>query len=171
VPSRLIGERLRLHLYDDRIEAFLGAAPAVTLPRLHARAPARTRCIKYRHVIGALVRKPQAFRAAQWRDERLPTPTYHAIWQHLDTHLEARAACKHIVGILAVAAQGDCAQALGDYLLERFAADDIPALHALQHRFAPAAHSGRPLTGGETQHPLHAYDRLLPSLEHAAEAH
>ncbi len=27
VPSRLIGERLRVHLYDDRLEGFLGAAP------------------------------------------------------------------------------------------------------------------------------------------------
>jgi len=172
VPSRLIGERLRVHLYDDRIEAFLGAAPAVTLPRLHARAPARARCIDYRHVIAALVRKPQAFRAAQWRDELLPTPAYHAIWQHLDTHLEARAACKHIVGILAVAAQGDCEHALGDYLLERFAAAEIPALHALQQRFAPAAYAPtRPLAGGEPQHPLHAYDRLLPSQDRAVEVH
>ena len=32
-PSRLIGHRLRVHLYDDRLECFLGATPMLTLRR------------------------------------------------------------------------------------------------------------------------------------------
>lgn len=32
-PSRLIGHRLRVHLYDDRLECFLGATPIMTLRR------------------------------------------------------------------------------------------------------------------------------------------
>jgi hypothetical protein len=31
VPSRLIGHRLRVRLYDDRLECFLGATPLITL--------------------------------------------------------------------------------------------------------------------------------------------
>ena len=33
VPSRLIGHRLRVRIYDDRIECFLGGEPVLTLPR------------------------------------------------------------------------------------------------------------------------------------------
>ncbi len=32
-PSRLIGHRLRVHLFDDRLECFLGATPMMTLRR------------------------------------------------------------------------------------------------------------------------------------------
>ena len=33
VPSRLIGHRLRVRLYDDRLECFLGATPLMTMRR------------------------------------------------------------------------------------------------------------------------------------------
>ena len=33
VPSRLIGHRLRVRIYDDRIECFLGSEPVLTLSR------------------------------------------------------------------------------------------------------------------------------------------
>src|SRR3954470_12153157 len=33
VPSRLIGHRLRVRLYDDRLEVFVGASPLMILPR------------------------------------------------------------------------------------------------------------------------------------------
>jgi hypothetical protein len=122
VPARLVGERLRLHVFDDRIEAFVGAALALTLPRVYSVNHERARRIDYRHLIGVLARKPQAFRYSQLRDDLLPNATYRTIWQHLDSHLEARAACKRIVGILALAARADCEQALGAYLLERIAA-------------------------------------------------
>ena len=38
VPSRLIGHRLRVRIYDDRIECFLGGEPVLTLPRGRAKA-------------------------------------------------------------------------------------------------------------------------------------
>ena len=37
VPSRLIGHRLRVRLYDDRLDLFIGGTHLVTLPR--GRAP------------------------------------------------------------------------------------------------------------------------------------
>lgn len=174
VPARLIGERLRVHIFDDRIEAFVGSSRAVTLPRIYAVNQERARCIDYRHLIGALARKPQAFRYSQLREDLLPNTTYRAIWRYLDSHLEARAACKRIVGILALAARADCEQALGAYLLERIAAGDIPSLHALEQRFDPARHAGgrvdlEALHG--RQHPLCIYDRLLPSHSPSMEVH
>lgn len=58
-PSRLIGQRLRVHVYDDRIEAWLGTTHVVRHPRLRRRDDGkRVHRIDYRHVIHALRRKP-----------------------------------------------------------------------------------------------------------------
>jgi len=174
VPARLIGERLRLHIFDDRIEAFVGSIRAVTLPRVYAVKHERARCIDYRHLIAALVRKPQAFRYSQLREDLLPNATYRTIWQHLDSHLEARAACKRIVGILALAARADCEQALGIYLIAQIAAGDIPRLHALEQRFEPGPKAGGTLALDalpSVQHPLSLYDSLLPSHRQSMELH
>jgi len=40
VPSRLIGHRLRVRLYDDRLEVFIGGTPLMTLARGPPRAAA-----------------------------------------------------------------------------------------------------------------------------------
>ena len=37
VPSRLIGHRLRVRLYDDRLDVFIGTTPLMTLSRGRAR--------------------------------------------------------------------------------------------------------------------------------------
>src|SRR3546814_16608336 len=52
VPSRLIGHRLRVRLYDDRLELFLGGTPLFTLPRGRAeRSGKHGHVVDYRHVI------------------------------------------------------------------------------------------------------------------------
>ncbi len=174
VPARLIGERLRLHVFDDRIEAFVGATLAITLPRVYSVNHERARRIDYRHLISALARKPQAFRYSQLREDLLPNATYRTIWQHLDSHLEPRAACKRIVGILALAARAECEQALGAYLLEQIAAGTLPTLTALESRFddRDAATKQADLHSlPSTQHPLSSYDQLLPAHGQSMELH
>jgi len=47
VPARLVGERLRLHVFDDRIDAFIGATLAITLPRFCSVNHERARRIDY----------------------------------------------------------------------------------------------------------------------------
>ncbi len=172
VPARLKGESLRLHIYDDRIKAYVGSQLAVTLTRVYPReSNRRARCIDYRHVISGLVRKPQAFRYSQIRDDLLPNDTYRQIWLQLDQQLEPRAACKRIVGILALAAEADCEDTLGDYMLQQLAAHRVPPMHELEQRFARPTHQathqvwppaqGLPASQVVRQHPLSAYDALL----------
>lgn len=167
IPARLVGETLRLHIYDDRIEAYVGSTLAHTLARAYAvDHNQRARCIDYRHLIGQLVRKPQAFRYSQFREDLLPNATYQKIWVAIDQQLEPRAACKWIVGILSLAARADCEQALGAYLQAQIAKDKFPSLHQLQQRFDPKASSELTdaLKGGCVQHALNAYDVLMPTL-------
>jgi hypothetical protein len=177
VPARLIGERLRLHIYDDRLEGYIGSQPVITLPRVRIlKHPQRARCINYRHVIDQLARKPQAFRYSQLRDDLLPNATYQRIWHYLDQHLEARAACKRIVAILALAAHGDCEHALGRYLIRRIESGVIPTLTELEQHFPHPRTDGTrrvapadSTNNGPEQHPLSHYDALLAAT--SAESH
>lgn len=137
VPSRLIGEKLRLHIFDDHIDGFVGTSRAVTLPRVYAPDNNhRGRRIDYRHVIESLERKPQAFRYSQIRDDLLPDERYRQIWQWVDQELAPRAACKMMVGILALAHRFDCEDALANQLITlKLNARMPPALHELQEQF------------------------------------
>jgi hypothetical protein len=52
VPSRLIGHRLRVRLYDDRLDLFIGGTALLTLTRGHATANGKhAHVVDYRHVI------------------------------------------------------------------------------------------------------------------------
>ena len=56
-PSRLIGHRLRVHLYDDRLDCFLGSTPMMTLRRGRMVSESKGgHVVDYRHVIHALAR-------------------------------------------------------------------------------------------------------------------
>ena len=53
-PSRLIGHRLRVHLYDDRLDCFLGSTPMMTLRRGQPVSDRKGgHVVDYRHVIHA----------------------------------------------------------------------------------------------------------------------
>jgi hypothetical protein len=163
VPARLIGERLRVHLYDDRLECYLGTTEVATRPRIYApKGKRRARSIDYRHVIGSLVKKPMAFYHSQLRDDLLPSEGYRRIWQEIDQRLDPRAACKLMVGALALAADYDCEEALGAYLLQALEHEALPTLVELQRRFGRPPEAIPPQQ--VQQHRLQGYDQLLPAL-------
>lgn len=105
VPSKLIGMKLKAHIYDDHIECFLGATKVISLKRLRWNKGARPNLIDYRHLIVGLSRKPQAFRNYRFRDELFPTYAFKKTWEMLDSELDERAACKEYVAILKLAAE------------------------------------------------------------------
>ena len=70
VPSRLIGHHLRVHLFQDRLQVFLGASALLTLPR--GKPPAdgrRGHVVNYHHLIHSLRRKPMALRHLVYREQ------------------------------------------------------------------------------------------------------
>lgn len=161
VPARLIGKRVRVHIYDNRLDVYLGSTLTVTLTRAFtSKNNHRVRQVNYRHVISSLEKKPQAFRYSQLRDDLLPNDTYKAVWAWLDRTMEPRKACKMMVGILALAHRADCESQLGNYLQNSMTTrDSLPSLHELQRQFE---------TKGPTipvievnQPPSASYDALL----------
>lgn len=97
----------------------------------------RKHAVDYRHVIGSLRQKPGAFRNLAYRDALFPRPAYRRAWEVLDAALPERQACKVMVGLLDLAANGACEAALAEALDALLDAGAIPDLEALRDRFAP----------------------------------
>ncbi len=81
VPSRLIGQSVRVHLFDHRIEVYFADVLQLACERLRGKE-AR---IDYRHVIWSLVRKPGAFARYVYRDELFPTITFRKAYDAIQT--------------------------------------------------------------------------------------
>jgi hypothetical protein len=136
-PSQLIGQRLSVRLYNDHIECWLGGTRVLERPRLrHCDGQRHPRDIDYRHLIGALKRKPGAFARSVLRDAMFPRAVYRQTWERLSTRLSEREACKTIVGLLALAAEGHEAQ-LATELEQLIELDQLPDLLALTALLAP----------------------------------
>jgi hypothetical protein len=80
VPSRLIGEPLRVHLFEERLEVYYGGTHQLSIERLRGRNGHR---INYRHVIDSLVRKPGAFARYRYREELFPTLAFRRAYDAL----------------------------------------------------------------------------------------
>jgi hypothetical protein len=162
VPSRLIGHRLRIRLYDDRLDCFLGATQLLTLPRGRAHPSGKHgHVIDYRHVIHTLRRKPMALLNLVYRDQLFPRRPYaHAFEALLAKETEKRA-CRIMVGLLALAHERACEGELADLIGQDLDAGRLPDLQALQDRFAPSI-SDIPKVTVELA-PLAAYDEIATS--------
>jgi len=159
VPSRLIGERLCVHLYEDAVELYCGHQLVYRTARVYTPKHQRGRSIDYRHVIHSLVRKPQAFRYCQWRDDLLPNADYKQIWSYVDQQLPTREACRYIVRLLHFAAQYTCEQALGRYVERCIQQGHLPTEADYRDRYAPPLQAHPAIAS--CQHPLATYDELL----------
>jgi hypothetical protein len=141
VPSRLMHHRLRVRIYDDRLECFLGGTHVLTLARGRPPVPGRNvhgYVVNYRHIIHSLRRKPQALLNLVYRDQLFPRTAYRRTWEALTGALDPRLACRTMVGLLALAHEAGCEADLAADLDHTLDAGELPDLSALQDRFAPA---------------------------------
>jgi len=136
VPSRLLGEPVRVHRYHDRLACFVGQTRVITLPRVYPTNPTGSaRRIDYRHIIHSRAAKPQAFRFSQFRDELLPRPQYRQLWAQAEHPFTPQDACKWLVAVLRVAYDYDCEGLLANELLLPAEKGPLPDLKALQARY------------------------------------
>jgi hypothetical protein len=143
VPSRLIGHRLRVRLFDDRLECLLGGTLVLTLPRGQRPSGAMSNrssyVIDYRHIIHALRRKPMALLNLVYRDQLFPRTAYRRAWEALIAAHPPRTACRIMVGLLALAHDRACEAELASALGTALDQGDLPDLVALQQCFTPRA--------------------------------
>ena len=139
VPSRLIGHRLRVRLWDDRLDCFLGASLLMSLRRGRAQASGKHgHVVDYRHVIHALKRKPAALLNLVYRDQLFPRTTYARLFDALLERESEKKACRIMVEILALAHERACEAELAEIIAAQLESGGLPDLAALRQRFAPA---------------------------------
>ena len=95
------------------------------------------RVVDYRHLIGPLIRKPQAFRHSVFRDELFPSAIFRRAWERLDQRLDPRKACRVYVGLLHLAAMQGCEAVLADHLAAVLDVGGIPDLEAARAAVSP----------------------------------
>jgi hypothetical protein len=100
VDSRLIGEKIEVRLYAERLEVWYAQQCVETMPRLRGEGKHR---IQYRHIIEWLVRKPGAFEHYRYREELFPTHRFRMTYDWLKGRHPSRAV-KEYLGILRLAA-------------------------------------------------------------------
>ena len=139
-PSRLIGHRLRVHLYDDRLDCFLGGTPMMTLRRGRQPSPDKGgHVVDYRHVIHALRKKPMALNNLVYRDQLFPRPAYARAFEALCIELGDKRACKITVELLALAHDRGCEAELAGLIEADLDAGKLPDLAILRSQFRPKA--------------------------------
>ena len=138
VPSRLVGHRLRVRLYDDRLVLYAGTEHLMTLPRGHAGPEGRRgRVVDYRHVLPSLRFKPMALLNWVCRDDLFPRDACRRAFDALLEALGGRKACRRMVDLLALAHDQCCEARLAadiDVLLD---AGKLPDPALLSERFSP----------------------------------
>ncbi|RQQ66767.1 IS21 family transposase [Burkholderia stagnalis] len=136
-PSRLIGHRLKVRVYPERIDCYLSGALVHSAARGSHAANSRRRALDYRHFVDALKRKPQAFKGLAFRDDLFPREAYRRTWEQLEIRMTPRDACKTMVGLLELAANHGVEAVLAERLDAMLAAGELPDLEQLRGEFAP----------------------------------
>jgi transposase InsO family protein len=160
VPSRLIGHRLNVHLYDDRLDCFLGSTQILTLRRGRPQqgGSRRAHVVDYRHVIHALRKKPMALLNLVYRDQLFPRQAYARAFEALLAGEGDKRACRTMVGLLALAHDRACEAELADAIEAVLDAGELPQLDRLRERFKPDGAAIPDVAVVLT--PLSAYDEL-----------
>ncbi|NTG45727.1 IS21 family transposase [Agrobacterium rhizogenes] len=138
VPSRLIGHMLRIRLFDDRLDLFVGGTPLMTLTRGRAQPSGKhSQIVDYRHVIHSLRRKPMALMGLVYRDQLFPRQAYRQTFELLIECMPEKQACKLVVELLALAHDRGCEAELADQLQLGLDAGSLPNMKHLSAMFAP----------------------------------
>jgi transposase len=162
VPSRLIGMMLKVHVFDDRLECYVEGDHVVTLTRLRGNHNWLYH-IDYRHVIGSLMKKPQAFRHYTHRESLFPTFAFRQTWEYFEKVLDERQACREYVKILYEATRPDGEERVNEYLEKCLINGRTPTSEGAKALFSNLLKQVPNLKEAQVQ--LCDYDALLGSLQ------
>jgi len=158
IPSRLSGHTLTLHIYQSKIDFYLGSHHTYSTKRIYANKHDSEYVIDYKHVIHSLIRKPAAFRKCKYRQEILPSHDYQFIWSYLDRKETNNVAPKIMLRLLKLASDYGCEQELACYVVDLIKQDKLLDIDIIESRFNTSKQS---LPNIEyEQHDIKSYDFL-----------
>ena len=106
VPSRLIGEKVRVRVFDDRIEVYLGGQLCVRRERAHGKGAYN---VSWRDVLSSMLRKPGALERYQYRDAMFPSEVFRVAYETLVEALAPWSAAMNYLQVLNLALrEGEC---------------------------------------------------------------
>lgn len=155
VPSQLIGERVRVRIFDDRLEVLYGGCLRQTVERLLGENGHR---INYRHVIDSLVRRPGAFPRYRYREDLFPSEVFRRAYDTLTEALPERVADVEYLRILQLAAktmESEVEEAVA-LLLD---VDELPRSDQVKDLVAPERPEVPDMVAPVVE--FHSYDELL----------
>ena len=162
VPSRLIGEWVRVRIFEDRLEVRFTDELQLACERLRGRGLHR---IDYRHVIWSLVRKPGGFARYVYREEMFPSLVFRTAYDAIQAARPGTKGDLEYLRILHLAAstmEADVAAALAQLQTAGtpITVDAVKALTAPAAAVAVPALAAMPVD-------LTEYDALLDAQEAA----
>jgi len=80
VPARLIGQELKVEVYESELKLYTGRQLLLTLPR---HTGDKGMVLDYRHVIDHLLRKPGAFERYRYREQLYPSRIYREAYDRM----------------------------------------------------------------------------------------
>lgn len=163
VPSRLIGETVRVRLYEDRLEVYFKGTLQQTMERMSGRAGHR---IEYRHIIESLIRKPGGFERYRYRDDLFPTARFRAAYEVLCAapHKDISTDLNYLKLLQLAAMTMECdVDAALELLLS---AGEVPTAEAVKSLVKPRTLE-KPVDMPEYEVDLSGYDKLLKAVKAA----
>jgi hypothetical protein len=133
VHSRLIGEQVRVRLYEDRLEVRYNGKLQLTCERVLGEGG---NLINYRHLIWSLVRKPGAFERYRYREALFPTIVFRRTYDSLCAKLDSRKATIEYLRVLKLAAD-TMESAVEGALSKLLAAGKTPLADSIRGEVAP----------------------------------
>ena len=156
VPARLIGQQVKVEVYENQLKLYSGRELLLTLPRRHSD---RGMVLDYRHVIDHLLRKPGAFERYRYRQQLFPSELFRRAHDYLVERRGQRRGLLEYLQLLKLTSQvrqDDVQLMLIDFLSPPGSAWTVEQIRrALVRPLQPA------LELSELKAECHSYDALL----------
>jgi transposase len=159
VPARLIGQEVKVEVYETELKLYSGRQLLLSLPRRHGD---RGLVLDYRHVIDHLLRKPGAFERYRYREQLFPSPVFRQAYDQLVAQKGPRRAVLEYLQLLKLASEvnpGDV-----ELMLVDFTSPPYPAWSVEQLRRILLPSLLPELQLSELQPDCRSYDALLNPL-------
>lgn len=158
VPARLIGQELKVEVYERELKLYSGRESLLVLPR---HCGDRGVVLDYRHVIDHLLRKPGAFERYRYREQLFPSRSFRQAYDHLVAKHGQRGGAVEYLRLLKLASEvgeSDIEVMLADYLTPPYPAWSVQELRRI---LQPESRVVIDLI--ELKPECHSYDALLSS--------